>query len=140
MQNLRLETVPKYNFSYLLIQALDKMYQVTAKPNFSSSNISSGIKRYLMSAFCATDIDSFNKNEILDWLPKEDEVSEQEIESTLTTLLKDSRYGYGSNQLTRKKAQLDVAPGKSIATSDGNVLTPSLNIGQAVKTIMIQHR
>lgn len=103
MQNPRLCTVPKDTFAYLLTQALNKMDQVPAKPNSPYSNIMSGIKRNMMSAFCATGIHPFNKNKVLDRLPKEVEISEQQVESTLTAFLKDSRYGNNSNQPARKK-------------------------------------
>lgn len=61
----------------------------------------------------------------MDRLPREDEVGEQEVESVLTTFLKNSGYGNSSNQPARKKKRLDVAPGKSRATTDGNVTTSS---------------
>ncbi|KAG5895026.1 hypothetical protein JTB14_014765 [Gonioctena quinquepunctata] len=101
------------------------MDQVTTKPNSPYLNIRSGIKRNMMSGFCATGVHPFNKNKVLDRLPREHKISEQEVESTLTTFLKESRYGNSSNQPARKKKRLDVAPGKSIATRDGNVTTSS---------------
>lgn len=57
----------------------------------------------------------------MDRLPRVNEISEQEVENTLTTFLKESRYGNSSNQPARKKKRLDIAPGKSIATKDGSV-------------------
>lgn len=121
MQNSRLTTVPKDTFPILLTKALDTMDQVAPKPNSPFFNISSGVKRNMMSGFCATGIYPFNKNKVLDRLPREDEVGEQEVETILTNFLKESRYGNSSNQPTRRKKRLDAAPGKSIATRDGNV-------------------
>ncbi|CAH2088150.1 unnamed protein product [Euphydryas editha] len=67
--------------------------------------------------FCASGIYPFNKQKVFDRLPKEDN-GEQEIESTLTNFLRESRYESTSNQPARKRRRLDVAPGKSCATRD----------------------
>ncbi|KAJ2945281.1 hypothetical protein O0L34_g9359 [Tuta absoluta] len=95
------------------------MDQVVPKLNSPYFNINSGVKRNMVSGFCATGVRPFNRNKVLDKLLRE-EVTEQEVESTLTTFLKESRYGNSSGQATRKKKRLDVAPGKSISTQDDN--------------------
>lgn len=79
----------------------------------------------LLSGFCATGIYPFNKNKVLDRLPREDDANEREIESTLTTFLRESRYGSSSIQPAQKKKRFGVAPGKSIATRDFDVTTDS---------------
>lgn len=125
IQNSRLAAVPKDTFPHLLTKALDKMDKVQPKPNTPYSDITSGIKRNLMSGFNATGVYPFSKNKVLDKLPSEDDVSSQEVESTLTAFLKEARYGNNSNQQIRKKKRLDVAPGKSISTRNGDMRTPS---------------
>ncbi|XP_060810031.1 uncharacterized protein LOC132904125 [Amyelois transitella] len=120
MQNAKLSSVPKDTFPHLLTNALNKMDEVQPKPNSEYKDITSGIKRNMMSGFRAAGIYPFNKQKVLDRLPKED-IGGQEIESALTNFLKESRYGSSSNQSTRKKRRLDVAPGKSIATREETI-------------------
>ncbi|KAI8432605.1 hypothetical protein MSG28_013591, partial [Choristoneura fumiferana] len=130
IQNPWLSTVPKDTFLYLLTKALKRMDEAKPKPN----SITSGIKRNMMSAFYATGIHPFNKNKVLDRLPRES-LDENEVESTLTNFLKDSRYGNSSNEPARKKKRLDVAPGKSIATHNANVAISSPQPGTSNENV-----
>lgn len=56
---------------YWRAKALNKMDQAQPKPNSPYKDISFGIKRNMMSGFCASGIYPFNKQKVLDRLPKD---------------------------------------------------------------------
>lgn len=109
LQHSKAATVPKDTFPSLLTKAINKMDKVAPKPNSLYNDIKSGVRRNMMSGFCASGIYPFNmQTKFLDRLPNEDEITEQEVESSLTAFLKESRYGNTFNQSARKKKRLDV--------------------------------
>lgn len=121
LQNIKLSTVPKDIFSSLLKKTLNNMDakpgRYSSQPRNEFDHIPSAIKRNLINSFRSSGIYPLDRQEVFKKLPHEIvEDPTAEVESALTTLLKEQRFGV-STRLQRKKKRLDVAPGCSISTA-----------------------
>lgn len=117
LQNLRLATVPKDTFAKLLKETLKCM---DAKPPRQQSDmpINSAIKRNLIKSFSASGIYPLDREQVLKRLPREfdEEDPTAEVESALTAMLKEQRFG-DPGKPQQKRKRLAVAPGCSISTA-----------------------
>lgn len=118
LQNLRLNTVPKDMFPTLLKKCLVRLNSITSRNNEGEQE---AIKRDLKSGFRACGLFPFNRNQVLQKLPDNKTGDPGEIESALTNLLRDQRFG-GPSRPERKKKRLTVPPGCSVATYSQNAI------------------
>lgn len=127
LQNIRLSTVPKDTFASLLKKTLNHMdakpARVSNQTPRETNNIQSAVKRNLINAFRCSGIYPLDRQQVFKKLPPEAENEESdptlEVETALTALLKEQRFGE-STRPQRKKKRLDVAPGCSISTAVAN--------------------
>ncbi|CAH0399622.1 unnamed protein product [Chilo suppressalis] len=88
------------------------------KDNDSLSSNSSAISRNLISSFEATAIYPWNKDRVLNKLPRDEIEVDAPVRDVLVSYLKDQRYGSEAVPAKKKKTRLHVQPGKSVATID----------------------
>lgn len=125
----RATTVPKESFPSLLKQAILDMDKKTPK-NDNDAYETSAVKRNLVSSFKATGIYPFDRERVLRHLPEDSpspELVDTAVRDSLTTFLKEQRYGQQSEPV-RKRKRLNVEPGKSVSTIiDGPSCSGAIN-------------
>ncbi|KAJ2945181.1 hypothetical protein O0L34_g9251 [Tuta absoluta] len=118
-RNPKISTVAKDAFPSLLREGLIQMDQVAnKKDDVSLSSNSSAISRNLICSFEATGIYPWNKDRVLNKLPRDEIEADAPVRDVLVSYLRDQRYGSEAVPAKKKKTRLQVEPGKSVATVD----------------------
>lgn len=118
-RNPKMSTVAKDAFPSLLKEGLIQMDQVPSKKDSGSlPENNSAISRNLISSFEATGIYPWNKDKVLNKLPRVETEADNPVRDVLVSYLKDQRYGNEAEPSRKKRTRLHVEPGKSVATVD----------------------